>query len=367
MKKYKVVVYAICKNEEKFVNRWLDSMGEADLIVVTDTGSTDKTVEKLRNRHAEVYVEQIKPWRFDVARNKSLAHVPMDADICVCTDLDEVFYPGWRQKLEKAWDDEPGSKIGYYRFNHIISADGTPTVWFTNSKVHTRKNFSWRHPIHEWVYYTGVGTPKGIHIDGMVLNHHPDHTKSRESYLELLELALEEDPDSPRMLYCLGSELIRFDMLERAIEVLKRYLELPDAISAEEKGTVMRQIAKSYEHLNKIEDAREWYSRAISTASHLREGYISYALLLRDLEEWSLICTLVEEALKLDEPPSGYVNLGFAWDHTVYELGAIAFYHTGEYKRALELSKSALKRKPNDLKLIEFHKIIEKSSAMVTH
>jgi len=48
MHKYKVVVYAICKNEEKFANRWFESMKEADEIVVLDTGSTDKTVEILK-------------------------------------------------------------------------------------------------------------------------------------------------------------------------------------------------------------------------------------------------------------------------------------------------------------------------------
>ena len=46
----KVCVYAICKNEEQFVERWMDSMGEADLVVVLDTGSTDGTVERLRLR-----------------------------------------------------------------------------------------------------------------------------------------------------------------------------------------------------------------------------------------------------------------------------------------------------------------------------
>ena len=40
----KIVVYAICKNEEAFVERWMDSMAEADEIVVLDTGSTDGTV-----------------------------------------------------------------------------------------------------------------------------------------------------------------------------------------------------------------------------------------------------------------------------------------------------------------------------------
>ena len=72
MGKYKVCVYAICKNEEQFVDRWMDSMGEADQVVVLDTGSEDGTVERLRARGALVTREVIDPWRFDTARNRSL-------------------------------------------------------------------------------------------------------------------------------------------------------------------------------------------------------------------------------------------------------------------------------------------------------
>ena len=65
----KIVVYAICKNEAQFVDRWMDSMSEADQVVVLDTGSTDDTVARLEARGAVVTVETISPWRFDTARN----------------------------------------------------------------------------------------------------------------------------------------------------------------------------------------------------------------------------------------------------------------------------------------------------------
>ena len=68
----RIAVYAICKNESQFVDRWMDSMSEADQVVVLDTGSTDDTVERLKKRGAQVTVELISPWRFDVARNRSL-------------------------------------------------------------------------------------------------------------------------------------------------------------------------------------------------------------------------------------------------------------------------------------------------------
>ena len=101
--KYKVCVYAICKNEEKFVDRWYESVKEADEIYVLDTGSTDNTVNKLMQHGVFVTKKIIDPWRFDVARNESLKLVPDDTDICVCVDLDEVYEPGWRKLLENCW------------------------------------------------------------------------------------------------------------------------------------------------------------------------------------------------------------------------------------------------------------------------
>ena len=77
----KICVYAICKNEEKHVKRWVESMKEADEIYVLDTGSTDNTVEKLKKLGVNVQIEIVTPWRFDVARNKSLDLVPLDVDM----------------------------------------------------------------------------------------------------------------------------------------------------------------------------------------------------------------------------------------------------------------------------------------------
>ena len=105
MRKLKINVYAIAKNEEQFVKRWVNSMKEADNIYVLDTGSTDNTVKELKELGVNVVQEIITPWRFDVARNKSLELLPDDTDICVCTDLDEVLLPGWRKKLEESWQE----------------------------------------------------------------------------------------------------------------------------------------------------------------------------------------------------------------------------------------------------------------------
>ena len=108
----KIIIYAICKSEAKFAARFMASCAEADGVYVLDTGSTDGTPELLRALGATVQVAKIEPWRFDAARNASLAMLPEDADVCICLDLDEVLCPGWREALEAAW--APGTTRARY-------------------------------------------------------------------------------------------------------------------------------------------------------------------------------------------------------------------------------------------------------------
>ena len=174
----RIAVYAICKNESQFVDRWMDSMSEADQVVVLDTGSTDDTVERLKKRGAQVTVELISPWRFDVARNRSLDLVSEDTDICVCTDLDEVFHPGWRAALERAW--QPGAGQATYRYTWSFNPDGSEGVVFWYEKAHARYGYQWIHPVHEVLKWVGEGVPgPTVTVEGMQLDHHPDPTKSR--------------------------------------------------------------------------------------------------------------------------------------------------------------------------------------------
>ena len=101
----KICVYAISKNEEMFVERFCNSAKDADLILIADTGSTDKTVKLAKKCGAVVNHITITPWRFDDARNAALAMIPRDIDVCVSLDLDEELQPGWREEIERVWID----------------------------------------------------------------------------------------------------------------------------------------------------------------------------------------------------------------------------------------------------------------------
>ena len=193
----KICVYAISKNEEKFVDRWVDSMQEADEIYVLDTGSTDNTVSLLKERGVNVSTKIITPWRFDTARNESLKLLPSDTDICVCTDLDEIFLKGWRKKLEAAWQENT-TRLRY-TYNWKLDENNHPIVSFYSDKIHTITNYSWINPVHEVL--TSTIKENFIIVPDITLNHYPDPTKDRSNYLPLLELAVKENPNNDRNMH----------------------------------------------------------------------------------------------------------------------------------------------------------------------
>ena len=346
----KICVYAICKNESAFVDRWMDSMAEADGIYVLDTGSADDTVEKLRARGGHVAVEVISPWRFDTARNRSLALVPEDADICVCTDLDEVLRPGWRSALEAAWTPQAGQ--ARYRYTWSFLPDGREGVVFWYEKIHRRHGYRWVHPVHEVLQWVGPGLPGPmVTAPGVQLDHHPDPAKSRGQYLPLLELSVREAPEDDRNLHYLGREYLFHRRWDECIATLRRHLALPTATWADERSASMRFIARALTAKGEEEDALGWYLRAAAEAPHLREAWVEAAFLLYRREDWAGVLFFTGRALAITERPDTYICEAEPWGSLPHDLRSLALYHLGMPTEALAEAEEALRLEPDNERL----------------
>ena len=119
----KVCVYTICKNESIHVARWLDSVEDADLIYVTDTGSEDNTIEIFEAIREDQFIDNLvidhypktDHFNFAEARNFSLRgakkyikeNIPGDCDwVYVAMDLDEFLYDGAIDIIRTKWSPE---------------------------------------------------------------------------------------------------------------------------------------------------------------------------------------------------------------------------------------------------------------------
>ena len=345
----KVCVYAICKNESQFVDRFMDSMSEADYVCVLDTGSSDDTVKKLRARGAIVGETVVSPWRFDTARNESLGLIPADADICCAIDLDEQFHPGWRAALERAW--QPDTTRARYRYTWSFRPDGSEGMVFWADKIHKNGCYRWASPVHETLAYTGEGAERFVDAAGVQLDHHPDETKSRGQYLPLLELAVREDPQNDRNCHYLGREYMFRGEWQKAIETLARHLTLPSAVWADERCASMRYIARCLRALEQDDSAERWLHRAVAEAPHLREPYMDYAQLLYAQERWYGLVDVLRAALAITERPRTYICEADAWGSLPYDLLSLAYAHLGDAENAADACRKAVKRSPQDERL----------------
>ena len=352
--KMKICVYAISKNESKFVERWYNSMKEADEIYVLDTGSTDDTVIKLKEYGVNVKEEIIKPWRFDIARNKSLEMLPKDTDLCVCTDLDEVFEPGWRKELEKA------KGYNQVRYNYIWSFDkyNNPSIQFYYEKIHSLKGYIWVNPVHE-VLNCSLEHPKEIILENITLKHYPDPTKSRSSYLPLLELAVKENPQNDRNYHYLGREDMYYHKYNEAITTLKHHLTLKSATWPAERCASLRFIARCNLYLKNYDEALKYALLSISEAPIYREPYYETASIYYELKKYAAAKHNLELALLIKTNPKTYINEPNCYNGTLEDLLSICEYNLGNYKQSYIYTIKSLKFDPNNERLQKNKEILE--------
>jgi glycosyltransferase involved in cell wall biosynthesis len=345
----KVAIYTIALNEEQFVEKWYESAKEADYLLIADTGSTDSTVAKAEALGINVIKISINPWRFDDARNASLSTIPSDIDYCIALDMDEVILPGWRKELEKALSDKVTRPR--YKYTWSWNSDGTPGLQYGGDKIHARKGYRWKHPVHEVIASDRIQEKQGWY--DIEIHHYPDSTKSRGQYLPLLKLSTIEDPNDDRNAYYYARELFFNKEFGDATKEFLRHLSLPKATWAAERAASYRYLAKC-----NPEKTKEYLMKAIEEDPNRREPRVelaNYAYLAKD---WGLCYTQSTEALAIKEKPLDYLCEDFAWKDLPHDLASISAWNLGKTQEAIDQVVLAITHNPEDSRLrdnLEFY------------
>ena len=358
----KVCIYAICKNESQFVEKWLDSMSEADYIVVLDTGSTDDTYEKLKNDPRVYRVEQkvITPWRFDVARNESLKLVPDDANILMSTDLDELLEPGWGDILRKLWVEGIHTRATYkYVWSH--NSNGEDGRVFGYNKIHDR-NWIWRYPVHELLWHTinqteNYDSENSLDLFNQItLHHYPDYTKSRSSYLPLLELRERDYPDDIYGLIYLSHEYTYQGMYEKSIEKLDKVIKYNNehnVINELEVASCYLFKGDAYKTLGQFTNAIVSYLKGIEIQPTYRELYLNLAKVYIEIKEYDLAIYYIKKGLKEGIRHYTWLERDISWTYEPYDLLCLAYYYNGEKLKSLGCAYKAYSINKNESRLLD--------------
>lgn len=340
----KVAVYAIALNEEQFVARWAESAKDADLLVIADTGSTDKTKKIAKARNVKVVDVAVSPWRFDDARNASLSAIPKDFDYCIALDMDEILLPGWRAELEKALADGVTRPRYTYTWNWKNAEETEPALQYGGDKIHSRHGYRWKHPVHETLVTDRIDEVQGWY--GLEIHHHPDNTKSRGQYFPLLEVCVKEDPYDDRNAYYYARELFYHGIYEKAAQEFKRHLSLPKAVWPPERAASHRYLAKC-----EPQSALEHLQNAVAQDPARREALVELSQFYYRTEDWRSCYETALSALLIVSKPLDYLCEEFAWGDLPHDLAAISAYHLGLTEEAIKHGTAALELNPDDSRL----------------
>ena len=339
----KIAIYTIALNEAHHVERWAQSAADADYLVVADTGSTDDTVERLTAAGVQVHQIVVRPWRFDDARNASLALAPSDAEICIALDMDEFMFPGWRAKLEAAW--KPGTTRLFYNYARGLNEDGSPAVVFLQGKIHSRWGYRWKRIVHEDLQRTEPDE-RSLDTDAVLMGEVQDLAKDRSRYLPLMEQAHQEDPHDAQLCFWLARELMYAGKKERSAEKYLSCLNIPDWTSRDERAEAMRYLARVQPEMG-----LEWLQKSIADAGHRRELWLDLAEFYHSKLDWLNLFWACANGIERTRRTGTYLDEPQAWGFRIHDLAALACSHLGLIDQAIRHGTVALELSPEDKRL----------------
>lgn len=223
----------IVKDEEKDIERCLKSVYKhIDYWVIIDTGSTDKTIKKvkslMKNRFKVPGELHERPWvDFSHNRNEALGIAETKADYVMFMDADDVFHTEKGFNLDFLTDDR------YISFNarFVLDKMNFERCVFVKSG----EGCIYKGVLHETVglddhelYQSKLGIAHNCYMEA-----HASPLKradsEEEKYLgdaKILEEALKKDPDNARYQFYLGQCYGDARHHEKAIEAYEKRVEM---------------------------------------------------------------------------------------------------------------------------------------------
>ena len=353
-----VFVCSIAKNEAKHVRRWAESAKDADAIYLLDTGSTDDTVKIAKECGVIVFERIYEDWSFAVARNDLREMLPEQDAWLINLDLDELFVPGWRPHLDVVDLNVNRPRYDYdWNWTAPVIIDGEYDIEATRAtnsvglsyrgdKIVRRHSHKWVNRVHE-VNVAVAEERQGW--TGLRIQHFADNSKTRSSYLPLLLLDVEDNPENDRNTYYAARELMYYGRTEESIAMFKKHLSLKSATWDAERAFSMRYIAKQSPHGSL--EREQWLLRAVAEWGHGRECWVELAQHYQDVTNWAGMFDAANRALSITNRGDLYLTEALMWGWLPHDLCALAAANLDMMAIAVAQGTIAFEMAPDDQRL----------------
>lgn len=263
----------IVKNEAEVLSKCLESVKDADEIIIVDTGSEDNTVEIAKKYTDKVY-EDYK-WNDNFAEARNHAKSKATKDWILSIDADE-FCHDFSEVVEAA-------KIAD-RFGHL--AVDCKLFAGDNGQMHAFPRFFkndprvfWNGAIHNHI--SVLGEPVGdIRI---TYGYSPAHLRDPNRAMRILEKEVATRPDAVREMFYLGREYFYKGRFEESVKLFGKYVQKSRFLS--EKAEAFLAMSRAYYNMRMMDDARDACVQALIINPHFREAVLFMSVLAGDGSE----------------------------------------------------------------------------------
>lgn len=343
----------IAKNEEQNLPTLLASIeGAFDRVVLLDTGSEDNTRKVFQEWAIKQNGMTYSVGRFDWVNDFAAARTAADellgdqVDWKVWADCDDELY---NARVIRSLCEQAPPELAAYICDYDYAQDPNTGVSLCRLKreriVRTGRG-TWEGRVHEAQAFDGAAQ----FVPGEVIewrHRKPVTTDIGERNLEILERWHEDEPDNLRVLAYLGTEHAIRGRHEIAIPYYQRYLNLSPTWD-EEHAQVCRKAARSFQTLERHDDARDLALRAITVMPEWPDSYLTLCEYHLARNEPAKAMHHAKRVLELGVPQTLLIINPLDYAFLPLRHMAISLAAGGQFDPAIEHAKKALAMFPGD-------------------
>ncbi|NBV28437.1 glycosyltransferase [bacterium] len=274
-----ITLYAICKNEEKNIEKFIGNSKKFFNAVVVDTGSTDNTVQLLKDAGIEVYEHPQSKNEFDfsVARNQALSYVKTDwaFSLDFNENVDDLYLEGF-----DVIQDE------FTSFKHLRFDDNGQDEPQQSNEVHVRfhrtKNYTWVNAVHEMPIFvpTEEFSQESTVETTIKITKKVHKSISKELfYFDICEREYKKDPTNWYYIWFIFNHYFNVGNHQKALEFGQEYLNVSKAYFDTFRILVFIKCSICLIQLNNIAKGANYAFHAVSEAMNMGDPYLSQAFI----------------------------------------------------------------------------------------
>ncbi|PTQ56169.1 MAG: putative glycosyltransferase 2 fused to TPR-repeat domain [Candidatus Carbobacillus altaicus] len=310
----------IARDEARSIARALQSARPwVDEMIVGDTGSTDPTPDIAHREGAHVIHI---PWENDFARARNALIQNARGDWILSLDADEWIDTIEQHALHTLLAD-PNAIAYEVRIFHLLprhigsiqtaSSAPHPTIQDTVLRLFRRDpRIVYSGRIHEDIHASLEKiahppltlAPLTLFHDGYLPEVIEEKQKNRRN-MELLKLALDDDPTNPRLIYALATEYFQQENYEQAVPLFKEALAKSSLHLGYTPDLVLKYIY-ALKMLNRIKEARYIAEQALRAYPDFPDLWLLYGEIILALGDVQETKRALETVIRSERVPARY-------------------------------------------------------------